>query len=68
MNKIEEVKEDKFIDMTNDELAMEAKRLSDAHTALKNKLVQDLDKGYATLLEFESKFENINRVLKSRNV
>jgi len=68
MDNIEETKDAKFADMSNSELTMEAERLANAHTALKTKLAQDLDRGWDTLLEFESNFAHINRVLKSRNV
>lgn len=68
MDKIEETQDAKYISMSNSELQMEAKRLTDAHTALKVKLAQDLEKGWDTLLEFEANYAHINRVLKSRNV
>ena len=64
---MEEVKET-FIDMSNSDLTMEAKRLVEAHTALKVKMAHDLENGWATLLELESDYANINRVLKNRNV
>jgi hypothetical protein len=68
MDRMEEIKEERFADMSNSELTMEAKRLTDAHTALKTKLALDLERGWDTLLEFEARYAHINRVLKNRNV